>query len=230
MKDCWKIPFFLLLSLILTGCSQMGGGLQAENRHTINKQNCAKTADADTSMNLDLIEQLMASGRLYAALAHLDNLQSESIYAVYLRAEILRQSGRDELASEHYHALLNTCMVGEGHHGLGLIAGRNQQLHPALEHLMLAAKQLPVDARVRNDLGYALLLSGQYEQAQREFLTALELDEEALLTESNMMLSLLVMGEEDKAKSYAERIYMDTQTIAELRQQALVIRTQSSSR
>ncbi|HAO26348.1 MULTISPECIES: hypothetical protein [unclassified Methylophaga] len=228
-----KLTSTVCLGLIvsLTGCSQLGGGTQTQSQTmSAAHASCGKAVDADTSMNLDLIEQLMTSGRLHAALAHLDNLQSTSPYATYLRAEILRQSDRNQEAAEYYLSLLQTCMVGEAHHGLGLIAGRKNLLNKAVEHLTVAAEQLPVNARIRNDLGYALLLQGHFEKAQHEFITALELDQDARLAETNMMILLLATGEQSKAEAFARRINMDPQTVADLNEQAMSIRAQTRSR
>lgn len=224
-------PILLGLIMSLTACSQLGAKSHVKQSSLSTSQTtCEKTGDADTSMNLDLIEQLMQSGRLYAALAHLDNLRSDSLYATYLRAEILRQSNRDQEAAEYYQSLLPTCMAGEAHHGLGLIAGRKNLLNQAVEHLTLAAEKLPVNARIRNDLGYALLLQGRFEKAQREFLTALELEQDAPLAETNMMILLLATGEQAKAEAFAKKINMDTQTVTDLNEQAMTIRAQTGSR
>lgn len=225
------LPVSIGLIISLTACSQVGGGAQTQQQTlSASQASCGKTADADTSMNLDLIEQLMESGRLHAALAHLDDLRSNSLYATYLRAEILRQSDRNQEATDYYQSLLQTCMVGEAHHGLGLIAGRKNLLNKAVDHLTLAAEKLPVNARIRNDLGYALLLQGQFEKAQREFLTALELDQDARLAETNLMILLLATGEQAKAEAFAKRINMDAQTVADLNEKAMTIRAQTRSR
>lgn len=226
------IPLIVIgLIMSLTACSHINNNAQTQQQSISSTQSsCEKTTNADTSMNLDMIEQLIASGRMHAALAHLDNLQSNSLYATYLRAEALRQSGREKEAAEQYETLLPTCMVGEAHHGLGLIAGRNKLINKAVEHLTLAANHLPVNARVRNDLGYALLLQGGYEKAQREFVTALELDQDERLAETNMMILFLITDQQEKAKSFAKRINMDAQTVADLNAQALAIRAETRTR
>lgn len=209
------LPLFFLLSL-LSACASLDDSRQAQ--HTT--QSCGEPRNADTAMRLDVIRKLMDQGRLYAALAHLDDLDSEALQARYLRADILRQSDRSIEAGPIYESLLETCLVGEAHHGLGLIAGRAGQLDKAVSELAQAAKLLPVNPRVRNDYGYALLLKGDMTTAKHEFLTALELDEEARLAETNLVILLFMQDEQQKAEAFARRVNMDSETLADLQQQA----------
>lgn len=209
--------WFLIIALSwLGGCTVLNESKQAAKT----AQNCSEAEDQDTAMRLDVVRKLMEQGRLYAALAHLDDLDTQAIQARYLRADILRRSERSIEARPIYKSLLSTCLKGEAHHGLGLIAGRNGQLNNAVDDLARAAQLLPVNARVRNDYGYALLLKGELEKAKREFLTALELDKEARLAETNLVILLLMQGEQQKAQAFARRVKMDKDTLAELQQQA----------
>jgi Flp pilus assembly protein TadD len=217
--------FSLLIPLLLSACGHSQHSPYTQTESDTQRQLCGGQLDAGTSIKLDLITQLMDEGRLHAALAHLDNLDSDSLQARYLRAEILRRSGRDQEAKPYYQGLLDTCMVGSGYHGLGLIAGRDGQLQTALDYLQSAAERLPVDARVRNDFGYALLLDGQFERARREFLTAMELDEGAGLAQTNMVMLLYVADDGKKAEAFASRINMDADTLAQLREQSATIKT-----
>ncbi|MCX4187524.1 hypothetical protein [Methylophaga sp. OBS4] len=217
--------FSLLITLLLSACGHSQHSPYTQTEPDTQRQLCGGRLDAGTSIKLDLITQLMDEGRLHAALAHLDNLDSDSLHSRYLRAEILRRSGRDQEAKPYYQGLLDTCMVGSGYHGLGLIAGRDGQLQTALDYLQSAAERLPVDARVRNDFGYALLLDGQFERARREFLTAMELDEKANLARANMVMLLYVSDDGKKAEAFASRISMDADTLAQLREQSAIIKT-----
>lgn len=202
--------------VLLSACATV----DSAQPHTSPQAQCGQPDNPDTAVRLDVAEKLMTEGRLYAALAHLDDLQQASLRSTYLRAEILRQSRRAEEAKPLYQQLLTTCMQGEGYHGLGLIAGREGQLDSAIEALSQSAKLLPLNPRVRNDYGYALLLDGHYELAQREFLTAVELDEESRLARTNLVLLLYLQGDRQKAQAYAQSVNMDKKTQAELQQQA----------
>jgi Flp pilus assembly protein TadD len=212
-----KLWFLILILSLLSACTGMN-----EPRRTSSQanQHCGEAEDADTAMRLDVVRKVMEQGRLYAALAHLDDIDTASLQAAYLRADILRQSDRSAEARPIYESLLDTCLEGEAHHGLGLIAGRNGQLNHAVSELARAADLLPVNPRVRNDYGYALLLKGDSVAAQHEFLTAIELDPEATLAETNLVILLYMNGDQQKAEAFARRVKMDQQTLADLQQQA----------
>ena len=185
---------------------------------------CEADAGPDHNVKLDLIRQLMDSGKLYAALAHLEATRSTSPQSLYLRAEILRRTDRPEQAVSLYRGLLGGCMAGKGYHGLGLIAGRDNNISEAIEYLQKAATELPIDVRVRNDLGYALLLDGQFDSARNEFLTALELDSGDSLAATNLALLLSVMEKEREIQALAAHMHIDSQTLMQLRAQAGTIK------
>lgn len=214
-----------LAGTFLIGCSQMGaytnftGSVNTVEPHR-NAPTCEADTDADQNVKLDLIRQLMDSGKLYAALAHLEDTRSTSSQSIYLRAEILRQTNRTEQAISLYNKLLDGCMVGKGYHGLGLIAGRDNKVSEAIDYLRKAEAESPVDVRVRNDLGYALLLDGQFDSARNEFLTALELDGSDSLAMTNMVLLLSVTGKEQEMQAFAAHMNMDLEIVTQLRAQA----------
>lgn len=208
----------ILTTLLLSGCAALS---TQDSSNTSNvRQACAQTPSSDTSVKLDMIQQLMDDGRMHAALAHLDELNSDAIQATYLRAEILRQSERSDQAKLLYQQLTESCLAGQGHHGLGLIAGRDQQLAESEAQLAKAAELLPVNARIRNDYGYALLMNGKFAKARHEFLTAIELDGTNRLAETNLVILLFLQDEPQKAKSFANKLNMDSETLAELQLQA----------
>ena len=211
----------IVISLLLSACVAVAPGAPEKTSSANSRQSsCAETLPGDTSVRLDMVQQLMEDGRMHAALAHLDELDSDSVQATYLRAEILRQSERSDDAKQLYQELTESCLVGQGHHGLGLIAGRQQQLAEAELQLAKAAGLLPVNARIRNDYGYALLMNGKFADARHEFLTAIELDGGNRLAETNMVILLLLQDQQAKAKSFASKLNMDSQTLADLQLQA----------
>jgi len=223
-----------LAGILLTGCSQLASNwdLRADNRTAAplrNAQACEAEANPDQNVKLDLIRQLMDGGKLYAALAHLDANGSDSFQSTYLRAEILRQTDRTEQAVSLYRKLLGGCLAGKGYHGLGLVAGRDNKISEAIDFLQKAAIELPLDVRVRNDLGYALLLDGQFEPARNEFLTALELDGGDLLAATNTVLLLLATGKEQEMQAFAAHMKIDSKTVDKLRLQAEEIKKASIS-
>ena len=211
----------IVISLLLSACVAVTPGVTNNtNSADTHQSSCTEELAGDTSVRLDMVQQLMEDGRLHAALAHLDELDSDSVQATYLRAEILRQSDRSDDAKLLYQVLTESCLAGQGHHGLGLIAGRQQQLAEAELQLAKAAGLLPVNARIRNDYGYALLMNGKFADARHEFLTAIELDGGNRLAETNMVILLLLQDQQAKAKSFASKLNMDSQTLADLQLQA----------
>lgn len=212
-----------MAAALLAGCSRTVGHtdlLGLNNEPPRQAPACEADADPEQNVKLDLIRKLMDSGKLYAALAHLEATRSKSPRSTYLRAEILRQTDRTEQAEPLYRELLGGCLAGKGYHGLGLIAGRDGKIPEALAYLHKAEAELPIDVKVRNDLGYALLLDGQFEAARNEFLTALELDGSDPLSATNMALLLAVTGKEREMQAFALHMNMDPETVAQLRAQA----------
>jgi Flp pilus assembly protein TadD len=171
----------------------------------------------------------MDKGKLHAALAHLDATGVKSPHEIYLRAEILRKTGRAKRAVPLYSQLLGGCAEGHAYHGLGLISGRRGKLDQALDYLTKARVRLPTDIQVRNDLGYALFLARRYESARHEFLTALELDGNNEFSVSNLVLLLLVTDEHQKAQSLAVRMKLSGEAFNELVAQARDIRNSNES-
>jgi Flp pilus assembly protein TadD len=219
------------------GCLLIGllGGC-AQSPHFMDSPEPGKTAEIEGSrdcllldrpedkLKLQIIHQLMDSGKLHAALAHLDATGIQSPAESYLRAEILRRTGRSDLAVPLYNRLTNGCVAGNAYHGLGLIAGRKGQIVEALAYLEKARTELPTDVRVRNDLGYALFLDQRYDSARHEFLTALELDENNEFSVSNLVLLLLVTGEVEKAKAMAVRMNLSGGSFTQLQEEARKIK------
>ncbi|WAK03634.1 hypothetical protein [Methylobacter sp. YRD-M1] len=214
-----------LAGTLLMGCSQLAARMDLtpsdKTDAPLKKVSaCEADADPDQNVKLDLIRKLMDSGKLFAALAHLEDTRSTSLQSIYLRAEILRQTNRTQQAIALYRDLLGSCMAGKGYHGLGLIAGREDKVSEAVGYLQKAEAELPIDVRVRNDLGYALLLDRQFDPARNEFLTALELDGGNSLAATNMVLLLLVAGKEQEMQAFASQMNIDSATVAQLREQA----------
>ncbi|WP_157203438.1 tetratricopeptide repeat protein [Methylomicrobium agile] len=224
----------VLTGVLLMGCSQLAARMDysASDETDTRRQKdpaCETGADPDQNVKLDLIRKLMDSGKLYAALAHLEETRSTSPQSIYLRAEILRQTNREEKAAELYRSLLDGCMAGKGHHGLGLIAGKENKASEAVYYLQKAEAELPTDARVRNDLGYALMLDGQLDPARDEFLTALELKGNDPLAAANMVLLLAIMGKEQEMQAFASYMNIDPETVTQLRKQAEKIKASAEN-
>lgn len=212
----------VLIALLLGGCA---GGMHdvfdigSGSDPAFEAACTGKTTDPQ-GVRLQLIEDLMGNGKYHAALAHLDATGLDTPRARYLQAELLRQTDRQTESVPVYRALLDGCLGGQANHGLGLIAGREQRYSDALAHLTEARRRLPTDARVRNDLGYALMLVGDQKSARHELMTALDLDPGQPLAARNMVLLLLVTGEARTAQSMAEQLRIAPAELAGLRHEA----------
>ncbi|HXG27687.1 MAG TPA: hypothetical protein VNJ47_02415, partial [Nevskiales bacterium] len=102
-------------------------------------------------LHTDLVREMIAQGRYYAALAHIEELQKgggprEEL--LLLHAQVLTRLDRKDQAEQEYKQLLSGPFAGEARHGLGLLyAGRNYKL--SLQYLREAAQLRPTDANIR---------------------------------------------------------------------------------
>lgn len=164
------------------------------------------------------IEQLIRDGKPYAALAQLDSLKSEAPSVKLTRADALRRIDRLAEAQSLYLSLTqgNACLDGRAQHGLGLVAAQQGRLSDSVRHLQLARQDLPTDLRVRNDLGYALLLSDQLDAARFEFLTVLDLNDKEPRAARNLVLLTFKQGQPEKARELGKRLGLDADSIERL--------------
>lgn len=168
------------------------------------------------------IEQLIRDGKPYAALAQLDSLRSEAPSVKLARADALRRIDRLDEANALYLSLTqgSHCLEGRAQHGLGLVAAQQGRLADSVRHLRQARQDLPMDVRVRNDLGYALLLSDQLDAARFEFLTVLDLSEKEPRAARNLVLLTFRQGQDEKARELGKRLGLDAASIDRLALQA----------
>ena len=179
--------------------------------------------EAFDDVHLELVEKIAASGRQRAALAHLDALAPEIAAAPrarLLRAETLRQLGKLDAAADVYAELVRGPLAGLARRGLGLIAAERGDLDAALSELERARRAAPTDARVRNDYGYALLLSGSVDAAGDEIATAMELDGADARCAANLVLLLFATDRASDAAKLAEQRGIAPAALAEIQIEA----------
>ena len=186
-----------------------------------NEKNACKELPAASSTRLGLIRQMLAAGKPHAAIAYLDASRLDVPQAQLLRADGLRQTGREEDADRIYRQLLRSCVAGHAYQGLGLSAGNAGKWNDAVTHLKAASAALPIDAAVRNDYGYALMQSGDSATALHEFLTAIELAPNQRRPAHNLILLLSRTGEDAKAAALAEKVGISGEELAGIRRMAL---------
>jgi Flp pilus assembly protein TadD len=189
---------------------------------------CGSLENADR-LRLSLIQDELNADRPRAALAYFDALPEQlksHPRAIYQRAEAWRDIADYAQARVAYRELLSGCLEGAAYHGLGLVAAADNDRAGALDKLRRARELLAADPRVRNDYGYALLLDGQLPQARGEFQTALELSAQQPRAASNLVLVLLVEGNEKAALHVAHTKALDAEQLERLRSRADQLRTQ----
>lgn len=200
--------------LVLAGCAasdERPSVLEADRERPVA---CGPELEGDAAMHLELVEEMAEQGSDRAVLAHLDALESFQVEVpaevTLLRAHAHRRLGELESARNLYRELRDGCMPGEGHRGLGLVAAQEGELDRAIDRFKRALEHRPVDARLRNDLGYAYLLSEDYEQARKHLETARELGggERAI---SNLVLLSMHEGDYEQARRLAKEAGMETE-------------------
>lgn len=207
----------LMAALMVAACQHPPTGREAAGASA---PPCDGDAGATNNTRLATVEQMIADGKSYAALAQLDAIGAGTQKATWLRAEALRRIDRTAEAVALYNGLIGTCLEGRAQHGLGLAAARQGQRARALEALTRARQLLPTDPAVRNDLGYALLQDRRWDAAQFEFLTVLDLAPQDPLAARNLVVLALAQGKADVARTLAARFKLDASTMDRLALQA----------
>lgn len=173
-------------------------------------------------VHLDLVRNMIDKEQYYAALAHLEQIESSgeelSPEVRYLKAEALRKMGRLQEAEAVYRSLEGTPLAGQAEHGLGLLLARTD-VNSALGHLERAVKADPTNADYRNDLGYSYMLLGRFDLARAQFSTAMQLKKDARST-NNLIVLLLIEGREEDAAALAARAQISDADWRSLKQQA----------
>lgn len=218
--------FLVVLALALGGCAlqrddAFSDGYPAMSSRADGELAAASSA-TDRALYSDLIRGMMEQGNYYAALAHIQEQQRQqgnTPQLRYLEAEARRQLGQHEAAESLYRGLLRTPMAGQAYHGLGLLYAPGD-LGRAIEFLQEGVKKRPTDAQLRNDLGYALTRAGRYGPALAELATAVELDPGSVKARNNLVVLLMLSGDEAGVKRIVRETGMTADALARLRKQA----------
>lgn len=178
--------------------------------------------DDTEQVHTELVRQMIAQRKYFAARAHVDALaleHGETPEIRLLRADCMRHLGEFEAAQAGYQSLLNGPYAAEAAHGMGLLLA-SRHLTAAISYLQRAVFLRPTHAAARNDLGYAMMLMGQYDKALRELSTALELapgDDRPL---RNLVLLHHLRGDHARAATLGHNGGLSDTGLAQLRRQA----------
>ena len=198
------------------------GGCASEGGPAPGAAGASAEAPDPKRLHLELIEKMLEDGRAHAALAHLDALpadQAAAPAARLLRAEALRRIGQVDAAWRVYEPLLATDAAAPAWRGLALIKAEQGDLQTSVDWMRRARDLQPTAARIRNDLGYALILTGELEAARIELVTALEL-ESSPRSARNLVLVYLLEDQRDAARRMAQRHGIDDAGLARLERRA----------
>ncbi|XYI34331.1 Flp pilus assembly protein TadD [Cupriavidus oxalaticus] len=218
---------------VLAGCAtrDIGAAMiqqQAEAQVELAKMR-DKTARAEyneQAIYLGLIRKMQQDGLYFASLAHLDvyvqRFGTDDEIRV-MRADALRETEQDKAATEAYQQLAATSrgvQAAHAHHGLGLLAGRQEDFAQAVTELRAAAALDPVNPRIASDLGYALMRTGALQDARVPVMQALELDARNPRVISNAAVWLMADGKRAQANAMMQRAAMPEATRSAVRKEA----------
>ncbi|WP_040065687.1 tetratricopeptide repeat protein [Pseudomonas batumici] len=205
-----KAVIAIAATMMLAGC--------ASNGLSSRPSSCASPS-SDQQLSLNLADDMINDGRLYASLANLEGLPGDLVQVRLRKARILRLLGRND-AEPLYQGLLGTCLAAEGEQGLGQLAAARNDNAAALDHLERAVRMAPTDEKIRNDLGVVYLNLRRPDDARFQFLTAMELKQSDSLAALNMVTLLIYQDNWKQAAQLASRANLSPKQVADARARA----------
>ncbi|SOZ09461.1 pilus assembly protein TadD [Cupriavidus taiwanensis] len=222
-----------VLMAVLSGCAAGNNAATAMHDQAEAQVELArlrdKTARAEYSeqaVYLGLIRKMQQDGLYFASLAHIEVYVQRfgaGPEIQVMRADALRETGQDQAAIEAYQALAAAAKGTEAahaHHGLGLLAGRQDDFARAVTELRAAAALDPVNARIASDLGYALMRAGALQDARVPVMQALELDARNPRVISNAVVWLMADGKRAQANAMMQKAALPEPTRSAIRKEA----------
>lgn len=164
----------LVISLAVSGCATLGTGAGPAT-DSLPPVSCTTQLQPEHQLQLDAVDVLMSRSQPYAALARLESEGLATEQHWIRRGQLLAATHQLAEAEDVFQAMVANCDSAMGHHGLGLVYLKQHKLEQGASELRKARKLNPSSPDVRNDYGYALLLTGGYHSAVFELRTALEL-------------------------------------------------------
>ncbi|XQM35886.1 Flp pilus assembly protein TadD [Cupriavidus sp. H19C3] len=231
----WKVvatvTLPVALTVVLAGCAGLGNNgaermaeqaeAQIELARLRDKE--ARAEYNDQAVYLGLIGRMQQEGLYYASLAHIDAYQKRygaNAEIRLMRADALRETGQDEAATLAYRELVSTDRAARAYHGLGLIAGRQDDFAHAVMALRQAAALDPINAQIANDLGYALMRGGALQEARVPVMQALQLDGSNPRIVSNAAVWMLADGKRTQANAMMQQANLPEATRTAIRKEA----------
>ena len=211
----YRLPILLLLAL--SACAVVPDTAE---------EAALRERPARPGVHVDLVRGMLKQGQNHAALAHIEELERSGEHdaqeLLLLRAAAQYQLGQLSAARDAYRRLLNTPFAGQAHHGLALLASRDD-LGRAVRHFNAAVERRPTDAQIRNDLGYTLLLAGRLTEARHHLKTATELAPDAHNAKVNLVLSEFLAGDAATARQLARKHGIPDRRLRELEAESVLM-------
>jgi tetratricopeptide (TPR) repeat protein len=232
-----RLVMMVLLASGMCACSTSGGAkrspvppsAQAEIQADSDLNNDPKKT---RQVQLDLIRGMLEKRQYYAALAYIEEqkrLGESSNELVLLEADSRRHLDQVPQAEVLYRKLVGTSLEGQAYHGLGLLYVATD-INAAIVNLQKASQLLPTNVEIRGDLGYALMEAGRYTEAMPELSTAAELAPGQVKGRNNLIILLLLTGNDASASKLAQQSATGPDTLNRLREEAQQIRNRQNTR
>lgn len=158
----------------------------------------------DSELYLSVIGELIKNGQAYAALANLDQYDHQfgaSNRSRKLRADALLKIGKTDEAETLYRGLVATPLEADAWNGLGRIAAKAGKWQQAVGSFRKASNADPTRADFLSNLGYALIQTHAYADAEFALRKARQLAPDDRRIANNVAL---LIARSDQEKRLAE--------------------------
>lgn len=234
MKIAGLLPLALLCCACATTPNQHPQVRPTPTDAAATEPDLASDPKKGQQVKLELIRGMLEKKQYYAALAYIEEQKRDGNRdggdeLVLLEADARRHLAQSSQAEALYRRLLGTSYEGQAYHGLGLLFV-DTDIDAAVQNLQRASQRLPTDVDIRGDLGYALMEAGRYTEAMPELSTAAELAPSQLKSRNNLIILMLLIGNEPAATKLAQQSAATLETMNHLREQAQRIRNVQNAR
>ena len=179
-------------ALLATGCAYQPPAPEGVEEGAPENLTCNEKIQPEEQVQLDRVDSLMARDHNHAALAQLEAKPLSTVGHWVRYGQLKASTGRLDEAETIFRGLVEQCGSGRGHHGLGMVLLKKDEVMQALDQLKQARELNPASAQVRNDYGYVLLMVGEYEDAAYELRTAMELGDGQGPVRQNLAVAYLL--------------------------------------
>jgi tetratricopeptide (TPR) repeat protein len=159
----------------------------------------------NAALYLSVIDQLVKSDDAYAALANLDQYDRQfgpDNPSRKLRADALLKIGKANEAGALYNQLVTTALDAEAWNGLGRIAAQRENWQKAVDCFQKASKEDPTRADFQSNLGYALIQTHAYSDAELALRKARQLAPDDRRIANNVALLVAMSGQQGRLAEF----------------------------